>query len=121
LKKSGYKIVATTPHKKSYGIDDIPIDEKTALLFGTELTGLSDIAIENSDEILTIPMYGFTESYNISVSAALCLYTLTQRLRKSEIKWQLDPSERIDILINWARNSVSKWDVLEKHFFNTII
>ncbi len=121
LKKSGYKIVATTPHKKSYGIDDIPIDEKTALLFGTELTGLSDIAIENSDEILTIPMYGFTESYNISVSAALCLYTLTQRLRKSEIKWQLDPSERIDILINWARNSVSKWDALEKHFFNTII
>lgn len=121
LKESGYKIVATTPHKKSYGIDDIPIDEKTALLFGTELTGLSDIAIENSDEILTIPMFGFTESYNISVSAALCLYTLTQRLRKSEIKWQLNPSERIDILINWARNSVNNWHALEKHFFDTII
>ncbi len=58
---------------------------KVALVFGTELTGLSDIAIDSADEYLRIPMYGFTESYNISVSAALCLFTLTQRLRKSNI------------------------------------
>ncbi len=116
LKKSGYTIVATTPHKESYSPDEISLDNKIALLFGTELTGLSDIAINSSDEYLHIPMCGFTESYNISVSAALCLYTLTQRLRNSDIDWLLSESDRTDILLNWARNSVKRYESIEKHF-----
>ncbi len=116
LKDNGYKIVATTPHKQSYDLTDIPLDNKLAIIFGTELTGISDIAINESDSFLRIPMYGFTESYNISVSAALTLYTLSQRLRSSEINWRLNESDKTDILLEWSRNSVSRSEVVEKHF-----
>ncbi len=121
LRNSGYRIIATTPHKESVNLDELPLDNKIALIFGTELTGLSDIAIENADDYLNIPMYGFTESFNISVSAALCLFTLTQKLKKSEIQWQLSDDEHIDILLNWARNSLSRHEAIEKHFLSNVL
>ena len=85
LRKNGYRIVATTPHKEDVMLDELPLNQKTAVVFGTELEGLSDIALENADAFVKIPMYGFTESFNISVSAALTLFNLTERLRKSDI------------------------------------
>jgi len=91
------------------------------LVFGTELTGLSDIAIDSADEYLRIPMYGFTESYNISVSAALCLFTLTQRLRKSNIDWHLTETEKNNILLTWSRNSINKSETVEQHFINNLL
>jgi tRNA (guanosine-2'-O-)-methyltransferase len=118
LKNNGYTIVATTPHKYNFNLDTLPIDKKIAIVFGTELTGLSDLAISNADEYLRIPMYGFTESYNISVSAALTLFTLTQRLRESNINWQLNDDEITDILLDWARSSVGRSEVIERHFMN---
>ncbi len=117
LRKKGYRIVATTPHKDDYTLDTIPLDTKTAIVFGTELKGLSDIAIENADEYLRIPMYGFTESYNISVSAALTMFTLTQRLRKSDIPWQLTEEEKSDILLEWTKRSIKRVENFEKEFF----
>ncbi len=121
LKENGYTVVATTPHKKTWDLDSIPIDNKTAFLFGTELTGLSDLAIKSSDEHLRIPMFGFTESYNISVSAALVLYTLTQRLRFSNIDWKLNNNELTDLLLDWARISINKHELVEQHFANNMI
>ncbi len=120
LRGKGYKIIATTPHKNSKDLDSLSIDDKTAIVFGTELTGLSNIAIDAADEYLRIPMYGFTESYNISVSAAITLFTLTQRLHKSDINWKLDTNEITDIQLDWARNSISRHEVVEKHFFNNM-
>jgi len=121
LKQKGYTIVATTPHKNDYNLDTLPINKKVAILFGTELTGLSDLAINNADEYLRIPMYGFTESYNISVSAALSLFTLTQRMRKSSIDWKLTENEIIEIMLDWVRISIAKSDVVEKHFFENVL
>jgi tRNA (guanosine-2'-O-)-methyltransferase len=118
LRKEGYRIIATTPHKNDKTLDDIPLDGKMAIVYGTELTGLSDLAIENADEYLRIPMYGFTESYNISVSVALTLFTLTEKLRKSNIPWQLTEEEKLDILLEWSRRSIKRADVFEKEFFN---
>lgn len=120
LKKQGYKIIATTPHKESVDLDSLQLDNKIAVVFGTELTGLSEEAINQADEYLRIPMYGFTESYNISVSAALTLFTLTQRLRKSDINWRLKDDELTDTLLNWSRSSLSHHKALEKHFINNI-
>jgi tRNA (guanosine-2'-O-)-methyltransferase len=117
LRKKGYRIVATTPHKNHYSLDTIPIDSKLAIVFGTELKGLSDTAIDNADEYLKIPMYGFTESYNISVSAALTMFTLTQRLRKSNIPWQLTPDEQLDILLEWTKRSIKRIENFENEFF----
>lgn len=117
LREKGYRIVATTPHTNDQLPDQISLDNKIALVFGTELKGLSDIAIQNADEYLKIPMFGFTESYNISVSAALSMYILTERLRNSDIKWQLSDNERLEILLEWTRRSIRKVEVFENEFF----
>ncbi|PKP16920.1 MAG: rRNA methyltransferase [Bacteroidetes bacterium HGW-Bacteroidetes-22] len=117
LRKSGYTIVATTPHTESCMLDDLPVDKPIALIFGTEKEGLSEWAIKNADAWVKIPMYGFTESFNISVSAALCMYNLTERIRKSQVKWELTIEEQIDIRLEWIRNTIDRCHLLEERFF----
>jgi tRNA (guanosine-2'-O-)-methyltransferase len=103
LKKDGYRIVATTPHLQSYSLPDLPIDQKTAFLFGSEQMGLSADALAHADTFVKIPMFGFVESFNVSVSVALCLYDVINRLHKSEYVWQLSEEERQDIAIAWIK------------------
>ena len=103
LKDKGYRIVATLPHERDQMITDLDITEKTALVFGTELTGLSPEAVEMADAYVKIPMYGFTESFNISVCAALSLFSLTERMRANkQLAWQLGDEELIDLKLHWA-------------------
>lgn len=116
LKEQGYRIVATTPHQNDYDLNELSIDQKTALIFGTELNGLSDAAIKNADAYVKIPMYGFTESFNISVSAAIILHSLTERLKHSGIDWKLDNEASIDTLLLWMRSSIKRVELLEKEF-----
>lgn len=116
LKRQGYQIVATTPHRNDFIIEELPIDKKTALVFGTEKTGLSELAMENADAFVRIPMYGFTESFNISVSAALSLYSATSRMRNSDIDWKLSKEEMIDIQIEWAKKAIKRVDLILKQF-----
>jgi tRNA (guanosine-2'-O-)-methyltransferase len=120
LKDSGYRIIATTPHKKDHTPEDLPLDQKIALVFGTEMEGLTPKAIEMADGFVMIPMYGFTESLNISVSAALLVRSITERLHNSEIPWLLSETEKLDIRISWAKNVVKKADLLEKEFLRKI-
>ena len=103
LKKNGYTLVATTPHERGYSIADLPINNKIALLFGTEIKGLTNQAMELADEFVTIPMFGFTESFNISVSAAICLYQIISSLHISDINWQLTPQEAKRIQLQWVK------------------
>ncbi len=116
LRDKGYRIVATTPHKNDQTLDELDISTKTALVFGTELRGLSDIALDNADAYVKIPMYGFTESFNISVSAAIILHHLSEKLRKSDTDWKLTEDEIIDIKLNWAKTVVKKSDLLVETF-----
>jgi len=107
LKESGYRIVATVPDAKATEIDKFNLEKgKSALLFGSELTGISEESLAFADEFITIPMYGFTESYNISVSAALCLYTLVQKLRTTKIAWKLTEDEQEWLYLSWLKNSI---------------
>ena len=71
LREKGYQIVATSPHTKEFSIHDLPINQPLALFFGTERRGLSEEILDQSDLKVHIPMYGFTESFNISVSVAI--------------------------------------------------
>lgn len=119
LKKQGYRIVATTPHKSDVNLENFDLLKgKTAFFFGTELNGLSDIMIENADEYLKIPMYGFTESFNISVSAAIILHHLTTKLRTSEINWQLDENEGEEILLDWLKKTIKSSSLLIDDFLS---
>ena len=117
LKKQGYKIVATTPHINDLELNNFNItSQKTALVFGSELPGVSEIIMNEADEFLKIPMYGFTESFNISVSAAIILHHLTLKMRNSEVKWHLNDVEKTEIKLQWLRNSIKKVKLIEKHF-----
>ena len=116
LKSQGYQIVATTPHQNDFTPETLPLDGKTALVFGTELKGLTEEAILLADSYVRIPMVGFTESLNISVSAATLLYTLTQRLRKSGIPWQLPEEESAEVLLSWLMQSVKKSEIIVADF-----
>lgn len=116
LKAQGYRIVATTPHEKDCNLEDLSIDKPLALFFGTELTGISDTVREHADEFVKIPMYGFTESFNISVSAALCLHATKEKLHKSNVDWHLKEEEKDDLLLRWLRNTIPKVDLIEKDY-----
>lgn len=111
LKKKNYRIVGTTPSKEFASIHDLDITDKTAIIFGTELQGLTDYAKEHVDELVHIPMYGFTESFNISVSAALLLQELVSRLKSSDIAWQLTEEEKEELKLEWYSRIVKRSDI----------
>ena len=121
LRKKGYRIVVTVPGEDAVSLDQFDLAAgKAALFFGTEMTGLSAAAIAGADEKLVIPMYGFTESFNISVSAAITLKVLTDKLRNSHIHWNLTEKEKKDILLQWTRKSIKNVELIEKEFLETI-
>ncbi len=107
LREKGYRIVATTPHTNDTLITDLDISTPVALIFGTELTGLTPEAIDLADEYVKIPMYGFTESFNISVSVALSLFNLTERLRHSNNQAFMQSSnELLDLKLHWLAQTI---------------
>lgn len=119
LKSLGYRIVATTPHKNDCTIDKLPVDKKLALVFGTEIDGISPDVYEHADEFVKIPMYGFTESFNVSVCAALCMYELTTRIRNGVEDYLLSEDEKIDVYLDWLKNSVEKSEALIENYLKT--
>ncbi len=116
LKQSGYLIVATSPHRDDCLLSDLPSDQKLALAFGNEKDGLSETLLRHADVYMRIPMSGFTESLNISVSAAVCLYSLTSRMRSSGVSWQLRDDEKTDILTHWIEQTLSHPGLIRKEF-----
>lgn len=116
LHAKGYTVVATLPDEKKTTIQDLSIDKKTAFLFGTELTGLSDEAIQYADCNALIPMYGFTESFNISNSAAIILSNFSERLRHSDVDWKLSQNEQDEIYLEWLKKSLRDPEAMIKHF-----
>ncbi|MCD6017669.1 MAG: tRNA/rRNA methyltransferase (SpoU) [Bacteroidetes bacterium] len=116
LKQQGYKIVATSLQKNSVSLDELDISKPFALVFGTELTGISKDVEGMADEFVKLPMYGFTESFNISVCAALCMHQLSTRIRKEVPNYGLTASEKEDIYIEWLKASIRKHDLIIKEF-----
>lgn len=116
LRERGYIIVATTPHTGAYTPATIPLNKKLAFVFGRESTGLSQRALKNADMHLAIPMYGFTESLNISVSAAILLDKITERLHQSDLSWRLPKERKEEIRLRWYRTIIKHADRIEKEF-----
>ena len=117
LRENGYRIVATCPHRDDFTPDTLPLDKPIALVFGTEKLGLSDYAVENADMHVRIPMFGFTESYNISVSAALMMYALTERLHQStDIDWHLPEDDKDQLRLEWTRRTLTRIRQYERKF-----
>lgn len=120
LKRKGYTILVTDPSPDGKSIYDIPINNKLAIVMGNELHGTSAYALAHADEKVHIPMYGFTESLNISVSAALCLQALVPKMRQSEVPWQLSDEEKDIIRLQWYRKMVRRCEIIEREFLKAL-
>ena len=118
LKNDGYQIIATTPHNSDVNLNDLDTKKnKIALLLGSEHKGLSEEALDLADLKMKINMYGFTESLNISVSAAICCQHLSNELRKQD-DWKIREDEKLDILLEWLRNTIKSSSQIEEKFLN---
>ena len=118
LQSKGYQIIATTPHEDNCLLDNFDITKPSALFFGTERDGLSQEVIKNADGFLKIPMVGFTESLNISVSAAIIIQNLMSRLHQSNIKWQLTENQMLQKRLQWTKSSIQNINHIEARYYN---
>ena len=117
LKSKGYQIIATTPHNTDCSLYDINIKKgKIALFFGSEIKGCSSETLDLADKKIKIPIYGFTESYNISVSVALCLQHLSYNMRQANIKWKLPISQVEKVMIQWLTNSIKAGKKIKEEY-----
>ena len=117
LREDGYQIIATTPHNDSVQLHDFDITKKSAFFFGTEKDGLSNTVLNAADGYLKIPMYGFTESLNISVSAAIILQNVVTRLKQTKINWKLTETEKIELEMEWTKRTIKSTDeIIERYY-----
>ena len=119
IKSRGYRILAVSPEKNATMLPDYEVKEPIALVFGTELEGVSDEVLDFADETLAIPMFGFTKSFNVSVAAAICMYELKQKLMKSGIEYQLSDEKLLELKIRWAKNSIKSSEQILERFLGS--
>jgi tRNA (guanosine-2'-O-)-methyltransferase len=120
LRESGYRIVATSLDSGSIPLQELPLNEKTSLWFGTEEHGLTQQVLDEADAHVHIPMLGFTQSFNISVSAAICLYEIRNRMSRDGIGHRLTPQETREVYRLWLRRSVKNCEIIEKTFLKAL-
>ncbi len=117
LRARGYLIVATSPHGDAWSLEDVPLDRPLAFLFGNEREGLSPYALEHADASLRLPMYGFVESFNISVSVAITLSHIRAAMHRADVPWPLSEAEREELTLRWYRRIVERHATLERAFY----
>lgn len=115
LRANNYKIAVTLLDDNAIPISEVPLDQKVAFCFGTEKEGATAELQQAADFAVHIPMYGFTQSFNISVSAALILQDVSRRLREQGMKWHLTESEKSDIMFRWLTRTVRHSHMLLKY------
>lgn len=120
MREKGYQIIATTPHNDSCLLHEFDITKPAALFFGTESEGLSEEVLQQADGFLKIPMVGYTESLNISVSAAIIIQDITNRLRQSNLNWELSEDEMLEKRLDWARKSIKDIEYIERKYWEAL-
>jgi len=118
LKSNNYRIIATVPGENCITLEEFDVENgKFAIVMGSELEGISNEIRRQADELITIPMFGFTESFNISVSTAIILYHVIGKLKSTLLDWRLSDEERLKLKLEWLKASVKKSDLLVKKFY----
>ncbi|SIS78775.1 tRNA (guanosine-2'-O-)-methyltransferase [Kaistella chaponensis] len=116
IKNRGYKILAVSPENNATMLSDYDLKEPVALVFGTEAAGVSEEILDFADETLAIPMYGFTQSFNVSVAAAISVYELKQKLLRSNLDYKLSEEKLWEMKVRWAMNSIKSGEqILAKY------
>ncbi len=113
LRAKGYSILATTPDENAVTEDSIEFDKKTAFVFGSEQYGISDEVKKEADQLIKIPIYGFTDSFNLSVSAGVLLHNFMKKSREAKINgFGLTNEEKEFIRLEWYKNAVKSSDLI---------
>jgi len=121
LRQQNYRILVADPADDGVDIHNVDITQgKIALLFGNELRGVSEYVLRQADQKVRIPMFGFTESLNLSVSVAICLNILITKLHASDVAFGLSEEEKKDLTLAWYRKMVKRSDLIEREFLRTI-
>ncbi|CAM2005844.1 TrmH family RNA methyltransferase [Acanthopleuribacter pedis] len=102
FKQEGYRIAATSLRPGYVELTECTMDEKLLLCFGTEEHGLSETLHAAADVAVRIPMFGMTQSLNVSVSVALCLHELRRKLEAGPLDWALDAAEQRQLKATWS-------------------
>ncbi len=118
LRKNGYQIVATTPHLNDCLLEDFDVTQKACIFFGRETEGLSEEVMDQADKFIKIPMVGFTESLNISVSAAIILQHITTELKQTDINWGLTEEEKNQKKLDWIKRTIHSFDKIVERFYS---
>lgn len=116
LRSQGFAVAACVLRPHTLNLQSLPLDRPVALVLGNEKYGVSQEFLDGADYLVHMPMYGFVESFNVSVAAALALQTLTERIRSSSINWGLDDLEKAELKLKWARETVPNIQAIEKRF-----
>ncbi|TYB77213.1 TrmH family RNA methyltransferase [Bizionia myxarmorum] len=117
LKQEGYQIVATTPHTNDCQLHEFDVTKKSCFFFGRETEGLSQDVLDSADVFLKIPMAGFTESLNISVSAAIILQHVTTKLKQTHLDWQLSENEKLEKRLDWIKKTIKSYDKIVARYY----
>lgn len=118
LRAEGYRIVATTPHREDTTPESFDVGRgRFALVFGTEHAGISEEVLASADEFLRIPMCGMVESLNVSASAAILIYILSERMRRQVEGWNMTAAEQAATLYGWMCRSVKDSEEILKRTF----
>lgn len=113
LKAQGYNIIAATPHTDDIDLPALKVEGKMALFFGAEKLGISETVIKNADQFVKIPMFGFTESFNVSVACSIFLAHLMLALRElPQSEWGLTEDEKNELRLQWAMKSIKSSDMI---------
>ena len=108
--------MATTPHTNDCELFDFDVTKKSCFFFGRETEGLSQEVLDEADVFLKIPMSGFTESLNISVSAAIILQHVTSKLKKTTIDWRLTEEEQLEKRLDWCKKTLKSYEEIIERF-----
>jgi tRNA (guanosine-2'-O-)-methyltransferase len=120
LRQNGYRIFVADPAPDGVSINELDVNDRVALLFGNELNGASAYALQHADGKIRIPMVGFTESLNISVSVAICLNAVLQKMKQLDHRVLLTQHEKDELKLSWLKKMVKRSDLLEREFLRTI-
>jgi len=117
IKNQGYQLIVTSPHNDSCLLQNFDITKKSAFVFGVEKAGVSETMFEQADGFLKIPMVGFTESLNVSVAAAITLQSVTERLRNSDMQWQLSKDDIFYKKLEWMEKTIKSIEKVKERYY----
>lgn len=118
LRNQGYRVAAASLDPRARPIAALPLGEPVAVVFGNEKRGVSAEALARADDLITFPMRGFAQSFNVSVAFALVMGELRARLEVDQphARWALTAAERTVVLARWLMTTVKSADaIVQRH------